>query len=667
MSSAGGRELTEVIQMYKLFARSMGHMLQAAARAALLTGTLAAAQTIPVSGPPAPAFAPLDQTATALMQKYSIPGMALGITKGGRLVFARGYGFADVDARTTVSPDSLFRLASVSKPLTATAADKLVELGLLRYDTNAFQVLAQLQPSSGAQDPRVQAITVLELMMHQSGWGDSAGYNRYADIQVAAQAANLPLPGTFEDLIQYELGRPLDYDPGTKTDYCNFCYGVLAEVVQSAAAVDYETYVRGVLANIGLAKTRIGRHLQADRFPGEVTYYVAPGTPLVPPIYAGLPPLVPIQYGGIAMDWGTGSAAGAWVSNPIELLRLVASVTLGQSPAMFKTPPRSGWAFSGLPIGRGWEWVHDGGIPGTSTRLHISDDTAWCILLNTDNNGGAFINDFDTVVKSFLQSVAWPDGDLFSNFLPNLGTQPIVTAVSSAFTNSPVIAPNTWVEIHGTNLAPPGDQRIWQSSDFTNGQLPTQLDGVSVTVNGHNAFVYYISPTQINILTPPNKISGPVQVQVTVGSVGSSLAVVKAQAQSPSLFDIVSSTGVAYVYARHVDGSLVGPASLVPGQSTPAAPGETIAIAANGFGPTDTPIAPGDPSQSGLLPQPWPLVTIGGLPARVSFAGLAGAGIYQLNITVPTTLGPGDYEIVVSYNGATTQPGVLISCAPGTH
>src|SRR5712692_4097325 len=86
-------------------------------------------QSVPVSGNPVFGFETLDQTAVALIQKYSIPGVALGITKGGRLVFARGYGFADLESKTPVSPDSLFRLASVSKPLTATAVDKLVEQG----------------------------------------------------------------------------------------------------------------------------------------------------------------------------------------------------------------------------------------------------------------------------------------------------------------------------------------------------------------------------------------------------------------------------------------------------------------------------------------------------------------------------------------------------------
>src|SRR5580698_10410258 len=113
---------------------------------------------------------------------------------------------------------------------------------------------------------------------------------------------------------------------------------------------------------------------------------------------------------------------------------------------------------------------------------------------------------------------------------------PTVTLVANAEGGVATIAPNLWMEIKGSNLGPAGDTRIWQSPDFVNNQLPTSLDGVSVTVNGQPAYVYYISPTQVNILTPPNAISGSVPVQVTEnGAIGASFKV-QAQAESPSFF-----------------------------------------------------------------------------------------------------------------------------------
>lgn len=93
--------------------------------------------------------------------------------------------------------------------------------------------------------------------------------------------------------------------------------------------------------------------------------------------------------------------------------------------------------------------------------------------------------------------------------------------VANAEGEAPTIAPNTWVLIKGTNLAKTGDSRIWKGSDFVNGQMPTQLDGASVTVNGKPAFVYYISPSQVNILTLPDALTGPVNVVVTSNAVSS--------------------------------------------------------------------------------------------------------------------------------------------------
>jgi uncharacterized protein (TIGR03437 family) len=235
---------------------------------------------------------------------------------------------------------------------------------------------------------------------------------------------------------------------------------------------------------------------------------------------------------------------------------------------------------------------------------------------------------------------------------------PVIALVANAEGENPVIAPNTWVEVKGQNLAKAGDIRIWQGSDFVNGQMPIALDGVIVTVNGKNAYLYYISPTQINILTPPDAISGAVNVQVTNNSLTSSPFSVKAQALSPSFF---VASGGPYVVAQHsTDYSLIGPAALFPG-TTPAKPGETVVLYANGFGPTSTPVVAGSSSQTGNL-TPLPVVTIGGVAAKVQFAGLAGEpGVFQFNVVIPDNLPSGDNTIGATYNGTPVAPVSLIT------
>jgi len=234
---------------------------------------------------------------------------------------------------------------------------------------------------------------------------------------------------------------------------------------------------------------------------------------------------------------------------------------------------------------------------------------------------------------------------------------PGITLVANAEGEQGIIAPNTWVEVKGVNLAPAGSSRIWGASDLVNNKMPTSLDGVSVTVNGKSAFLYYISPAQINILTPPDPISGLAPIVVTNNGVASNSFMVQAQPVSPSFFAF---NGGPYVAAVHSDGNLLGPPSLYPGATTPAKPGETILLYANGFGPTNMPVANGSISQSGDL-SPLPVIRIGGITAAVTFAGLVSPGEYQFNVVVPAALADGDQAVTAVYNGVTTQSGTLLS------
>ena len=239
---------------------------------------------------------------------------------------------------------------------------------------------------------------------------------------------------------------------------------------------------------------------------------------------------------------------------------------------------------------------------------------------------------------------------------PPANPGPEIGQVANAEGESATIAPNTWVEIKGANLAPAADSRIWGQGDFAGNQLPVQLDKVSVTVNGKSAYLYYISPAQINILTPPDAMSGVVKVQVTNNGAASASYTAQAAALSPSFFVFGGGPNVAAV---HASGALIGPASLYPGSTTPAKPGETILLYANGFGPTAVPVTSGGLVQSGNL-SPLPVVKIGGVTATVSFAGLVAAGEFQFNVVVPQ-VADGNQPITADYGGVSTQAGALIA------
>jgi uncharacterized protein (TIGR03437 family) len=237
------------------------------------------------------------------------------------------------------------------------------------------------------------------------------------------------------------------------------------------------------------------------------------------------------------------------------------------------------------------------------------------------------------------------------------GTQPAgaITGVENAASFRPGFTAGTWVSIFGTNLSQ--STYTWQGSDFVNGLLPTSLQGVSATINGVAAYVGYVSPTQINVLAPDDATAGTVQVQVTAAQqTSNSFSAPKTQF-APAFFTM----GGAYVAARHADYSLVGVANLLPGvTTTPAKPGETILIYGTGFGPTNPPLPTAQ-----LVTVAEPLannvaISIGGVAATATFAGLVSPGLYQFNVTVPN-LPNGDAAVLAAIGGVTTQTGVSVT------
>jgi uncharacterized protein (TIGR03437 family) len=232
---------------------------------------------------------------------------------------------------------------------------------------------------------------------------------------------------------------------------------------------------------------------------------------------------------------------------------------------------------------------------------------------------------------------------------------PGIQNVLSAASFQQGIASASWTAIIGVNLST--TTRAWATGDFAGNNLPTQLDGVSVTINGKSAFVYFISPGQINVLAPDDPVTGPVQVQVT-NSQGASLPVtVNKRAALPALFAYSQLSGIYAVIQAAASYSLVAPPNLIgSGVATyTAAPGENLVLYGTGLGTTQPAVPTGQ-----LVAAPSPTaaavtVTIGGKPAAVTFAGLVASGLYQVNVTVPA-LPSGNAAIVLTVGSqASTQ------------
>jgi uncharacterized protein (TIGR03437 family) len=228
------------------------------------------------------------------------------------------------------------------------------------------------------------------------------------------------------------------------------------------------------------------------------------------------------------------------------------------------------------------------------------------------------------------------------------------TGVTNGASFQTTIAPNSWVTIKGTNLAT--TTRTWTSDDLAGGNLPTSLDGVSVTINGKPAYVEYVSPTQVNVVAPDDSSTGSVEVKVSVNGQTSSASVSTLKSFAPAFFTFDGK----YLAATHADNSFLGKQGLfssAPDLTTPAKPGETIVLYGTGFGPTNPAIPAGHlTDQVANITTPY-TITIGGQQAQVLFGGLVPpfADLYQFNVVVPSGLANGDQPVKAQINGETSM------------
>jgi uncharacterized protein (TIGR03437 family) len=240
------------------------------------------------------------------------------------------------------------------------------------------------------------------------------------------------------------------------------------------------------------------------------------------------------------------------------------------------------------------------------------------------------------------------------NFL--LNTPAVLTSgIGPVYSSAATIQPGSWVSIYGINLA--GGTTIW------NGDFPTSLGGTSVTIDGKPAYLWVVSPGQINLQAPDDPVTGTVPVVVntpsgiatstaTLGSFGPSFLVL---ADGKHVTGIIMTPGLP---GNSGDGyDIIGP-------SRPVKAGETMVLYGVGFGPTKD-VIPAGIAYTGSTQTTNPVqVVIGGVAVpqeNVQFSGLVGAGLYQINVLVPANLGSGDEAIVAEVGGAQTQSNVLLS------
>jgi uncharacterized protein (TIGR03437 family) len=243
------------------------------------------------------------------------------------------------------------------------------------------------------------------------------------------------------------------------------------------------------------------------------------------------------------------------------------------------------------------------------------------------------------------------------SILQNLAALPTITAVVNGASFQYGIVPGSWITILGTDLSSTTD--TWANA-IVNGNLPTGLDGVGVSVGGLPAYIDYISPTQINAIAP-NVGTGTAPVTVTNSSVTSLAVAAVSQTAQPAFFQWGN-----YAVATRQDYSLAVKNGAISGVTTvPAKPGDVIILWGTGFGPT-SPAAPVG-AEAPLSPTYYTAnqvtVTVGSAAATVYGVALAPgyAGLYQVAIQIPTSLANGDYPVVATVSGQGSPSTTLIT------
>ena len=225
------------------------------------------------------------------------------------------------------------------------------------------------------------------------------------------------------------------------------------------------------------------------------------------------------------------------------------------------------------------------------------------------------------------------------------------------YSSVPTIQPGSWVSLFGANLAP--------ATTFWNSDFPTSLGGVSVTINNKLAYLWSVSPTQINLQAPDDSTIGTVSVVINTPN-GTATSTVRLAPQGPSFSLLGDGKHVAAQIATPSGNGafgtydLVGPLNTFSFSTRPVKAGETLTLYGVGFGPTSPPV-PAGKAFSGAAPTGTPVsVTIGGITAPVAFSGITQSGLYQINITVPNAPS-GDQPIAATVNAVQTPAGPVVS------
>jgi len=383
-------------------------------------------EKVPIKGKAGPGLEKLDAAMLDVMDRNGIPGAAFAFAREGKLLLAKGYGWANVTNGASADPETLFGLASLSKPITAVGTLKLVEQGKLGLDDAVFDILKDIRAPRGARvDPRLKDVTVRQCLNHSGGWdrgvkGDPVNW----EPQIC-RAYGVRAPLSSRQLLEFMAGQRLDFNPGTQQKYSNVGFVILGEIIAKVSGQPYERYLaEQVLKPMGIK--RAGLHAFDGKYiAGEAVRCLA-GTLIALP--AMLLPMI--------------NAAGGWSASVVDLVRFLTNldgsrgepvlgekirqVMLEQPPAPLKPRENGTW------FGLGWDSVlvkdktfgyyKEGSYQGMRTFMkRLPSGLNWALLYNASMEFDPHDTQVAANVAQEVQQVVeanqkYPDIDLFKDY-----------------------------------------------------------------------------------------------------------------------------------------------------------------------------------------------------------------------------------------------------------
>jgi uncharacterized protein (TIGR03437 family) len=565
-----------------------------------------------------------------------VVGYSYAVGQSGQVV-AKGYGFARGPHETqnpnlVFTADTRINLASVSKVITGIALEVLIQkYPAITLDTPFWPLIASMVPYP---DPSVKAVTLRNLANMTSG-------------MLLPPGNEGPASGDLWPYLNTYLLQPLVGTPGVTYEYSNTNYTILQGVIDQVTGQDYVTWVtQNVLVPAGINTSVL--NATPDPQATATLCYSGPNDPL------------PGQY------WSTLSfvAPSGWISTATEILKVLFALrSTSVLPASTISEMLNDGIGAWVPVaGNYGTYYQKGGdlINGLTPQQALET----CVYRFTECYDVALVantvlqgNDILTICAG-----AFDSRGLLTTDLP-----PAITTIIGAATLLPKAAPAAYCSIMGSGFT---DQAAtdWSSS-ITGSALPTSVGGISVNVNGAPAYVEYVSATQVNFLLPASAAVATANVDL-ITPIGVMSATLEIDSVAPGLF-CYTLHGVLYPASVFATGSgvvYVAAAGALPGYtSRPAVAGDLIELYATGCGLTN-PVAP----DGVVLTKAYPAadlasfqVTIAGKAASVLFAGLIGPGLWQVNVQIPSGLIGGDQPLVLSVNGAVSQPNVMLTVQGG--